>query len=247
MMWCVCGKRELIARGLFWSGATFLLSKLPKRDLLLVLNYHRIGEPDGRFFYPTIVSATAEELDGQVRCLKQYASLITRDKALAFPEGKQHDATPRCPLLILELAHATRGEAPPLTQRRFLYWDEARDMIRGNMAIGSHTHPHHVLSQLTPAGQRQELAQSRAILDEQLGVPVVTVAYPRDNRQAFTDDAQQAAQEAGYRAAFSSHGGVSLPGGTCRYDVKRNRVEDRSLTRFRVEAAMWRSTGRFWP
>jgi hypothetical protein len=57
----------------------------------------------------------------------------------------------------------------------------------------------------------------------------------------------QAAQEAGHRAAFSSHGGVNLPGGTRRYDVKRNPVEDRSLTRFRVEAAMCRSTGRFWP
>lgn len=48
----ISGKRELLAHSLLWSGATFLLSKLPKRDLVLVLNYHRIGDPDGHSFYP---------------------------------------------------------------------------------------------------------------------------------------------------------------------------------------------------
>lgn len=123
----ISGKRELLAHSLFWSGATFLLSKLPKRDLLLVLNYRRIGDPDGHSFYPAIFSATAQELD---------ASLVTLEEALAFPAN--NDATPRRRLLItfddgfLELAHATRAEAPPLTQRRFVYWDVARDMIRGD-------------------------------------------------------------------------------------------------------------------
>jgi hypothetical protein len=41
------GRRELLARGLFWNGATILLSKMPDCDLLLVLNHHRIGDPDG--------------------------------------------------------------------------------------------------------------------------------------------------------------------------------------------------------
>ena len=50
----ISGKRPLLAHSLFWSGATFLLSKLPKHDLLLVLNYHRIGDPDGHSFCPAI-------------------------------------------------------------------------------------------------------------------------------------------------------------------------------------------------
>ena len=56
------GKRELLARGLFWSGATFLFDQLPTRDLLLVLNYHRIGNPDDDSFDPGVFSATADEL-----------------------------------------------------------------------------------------------------------------------------------------------------------------------------------------
>ena len=52
------GKREWLARGLLRSGATSLLSRLPDRDSLLVLNYHRIGDPDDDLFDPGVFSAT---------------------------------------------------------------------------------------------------------------------------------------------------------------------------------------------
>jgi peptidoglycan/xylan/chitin deacetylase (PgdA/CDA1 family) len=68
-----------------------------------------------------------------------------------------------------ELTEEAEGTDPPGTLRRFLSWDEARDMIAGGMAIGSHTHSHTVLSQLTPEQQRHDLAQSRRLLREQLG------------------------------------------------------------------------------
>ena len=51
---------------------------------------------------------------------------------------------------LRELAEETKGEDPPETLRRFLNWDEAKEMILGGMAIGSHTHSHRVLSQLEP-------------------------------------------------------------------------------------------------
>ena len=69
---------------------------------------------------------------------------------------------------IRELAEEAKGEEPPGTLRRFLNWDEAREMTRGGMAIGSHTHSHCVLSQLQPDQQYEELSKSRAILKEKV-------------------------------------------------------------------------------
>jgi hypothetical protein len=71
------GKRELLARGLLWSGASILLSQLPAADSLLVLDYHRIGNPDDDLFDPGVFSATAEEFSDQITYLKRRVSPVT--------------------------------------------------------------------------------------------------------------------------------------------------------------------------
>ncbi|MCZ2154300.1 MAG: hypothetical protein LC114_10455, partial [Bryobacterales bacterium] len=64
---------------------------------------------------------------------------------------------------------------------------------------------------------------------------------------SYTSQTQEIAREAGYRIAFSFHGGSNLPGATPRYDVKRVGVGYQSPIRFRVQADVYRSTGRYWP
>jgi peptidoglycan/xylan/chitin deacetylase (PgdA/CDA1 family) len=94
------GKRELLARGLLWSGASFLLSRLPARDSLLVLNYHRIGNPDDDLFDPGVFEATADQFNDQISHLKRRVSLVTLEEALAFIDGTIKEKTRRCRVLI---------------------------------------------------------------------------------------------------------------------------------------------------
>jgi peptidoglycan/xylan/chitin deacetylase (PgdA/CDA1 family) len=148
---------------------------------------------------------------------------------------------------ISELGDQTRGASLPQTRRRFLNWEEAREMIAGGMAIGSHTHSHSVLSQLDLERQRQELAGSRALLRKHLGIEADALAYPVGSPVSFSDETRQLAQEVGYRAAFSFYGGTNLPGETRRHDVKRVGVGGQSGLRFRVQTAVCGFNGRFWP
>jgi len=337
------GKRELLARGLYWSGVTFLLGSLPPRDSLLVLNYHRIGNPDDDPFDSAVFSATGDEFGEQISFLKRHVSLVTLQEAQAFIDGTLRDKTPRCRVLItfddgyldnyklafpvlrshgvqgvfflatslvgsccvpwwdhiaflmktarnhrftlrypaelaidvvedgitksiqkvlrlykrpenadperflLELKEKTNGDDLPGTMRRFLNWDEAREMIASGMAIGSHTHSHTVLSQLGPEQQRDELGHSRAELEQRLGIEIDALAYPVGGTNSFSEQTQQLAKDAGYRAAFSFHGGTNLPGKMRPYDVKREGVGDQSWTRFQVQAAVSRWNGSYWP
>lgn len=337
------GKRELLAHGLFWSGASFLLSRLPARNSLLVLNYHRIGNPDEDLFDPGVFSATADQFNDQISFLKRHVSLVTLEEALGFIEGTIKEKIRRCRVLVTfddgyrdnydlaypilrshgvqgifflatgmvgschlpwwdhiaylvktaqkrqfslhypadlvvdidqngldeslrailalykrpdnadparfiqELAEEAKGGDPPQTLRRFLDWTEAREMIAGGMAIGSHAHSHHVLSQLKPDQQFKELSQSRAILKEQLGIKADALAYPVGTRTSFTDQTQAAARDAGYLAAFSFYGGTNLPGKISPYDVNRIGIDDQSWSRFRVQTSVCRFTGKFWP
>jgi peptidoglycan/xylan/chitin deacetylase (PgdA/CDA1 family) len=336
-------ERDLLAHVLFWSGTRFLLGQLPPRDSLLVLNYHRIGNPDEDTFDPGVFSATAEQFDDQIAYLKRNVSLVTLQEALAFIEGRPLDDSPRCRALITfddgyvdnyevafpilrshgvqgvfflvtdlvgtcsvpwwdriayliktarkprfslnypahlhinliengttkslkkilnlfaspenadpdrffqELQDEAQGDPPPSTQRRFLDWCEARLMITGGMAIGSHTRSHMVLSQLSLDQQRLELEQSRVQLRERLGVEIDALAYPVGDSSSFSDQTQRLAEEAGYRAAFSFYDGTNLPGRIRPYDVKRVSVDDHSRTRFRAKAAVCRPTGNYWP
>lgn len=337
------GKRDVLAHGLYWSGASFLLSHLPARDSLLVLNYHRIGNPDDDLYDPGVFSATADQFNDQISYLKKRDLLVTLDEALAYIDGSIKEKTRRCRVLIIfddgyldnykaaypilrahgaqgvfflvtsmvgtcqipwwdhiaflvktarrrqfllrypvdlmvnidergleeslrailmlyklpgnndstrfirELTEMSKGEEPSRTLRRFLNWDEAREMSIGGMAIGSHTHSHTVLSQLSADQQREELTKSRTILKAQLGVEADTLAYPVGSKTSFTDETQILAREAGYRAAFSFYGGTNLPGKTSLYDISRIGIEGQSTTRFRVQTAICRLTGKYWP
>jgi peptidoglycan/xylan/chitin deacetylase (PgdA/CDA1 family) len=337
------GKREWLARGLLWSGTTSLLSQLPDRDSLLVLNYHRIGDPDDDLFDPSVFSATGEDFDEQISHLKRAVSLVTLEEAVEFVGGAGNETARRCRVLITfddgyrdnydlafpilrshgvqgvfflatsmvgscavpwwdriawlmrtaqrrrftlhypaelwvdidrnglhaslqsvlrlykkrenldparflrELIEAANGEEVPETERRFLSWDEAREMNRGGMAIGSHTQSHAVLSQLTRQQQFEELSGSRAILKEELGVDVDALAYPVGHRDSFSGETKRHAQEAGYRGAFSHYGGTNLRGTASAFDIKRKKVVRQSMSRFRVQTAVCRATGKFWP
>lgn len=337
------GKRELIARGLFWSGITFLLGQLPERDALLVLNYHRIGNHDGDPFDAGVFSATGDQFYEQISYLKRRVSLVDLQEALAFVDGTIKEKSHPFRLLITfddgyldnyqvafpilrshgvqgvfflvtsmigsshvpwwdhiayliktarkrrfslhypvdlaidldkdgltkslrdvlslykrsenidparfirDLEVEAKGKDVPATPRRFLNWEEAREMIGGGMAIGSHTHSHPVLCQLGSEQQRQELAQSRALLREQLCIEADTLAYPVGGRESFSEQTQVLAKELGYRAAFSFHGGTNIPGKTFPFDIKRIAIGDQSWSRFRVQAAICRLTGNYWP
>ena len=94
------GKREILARGLLWSGAASLLARLPARDSLLVLNYHRIGNPDEDPFDPGVFSATGDQFAGQIAFLKRRVSLVTLEEALAFVNGTANGGGTRCRALI---------------------------------------------------------------------------------------------------------------------------------------------------
>jgi len=146
-----------------------------------------------------------------------------------------------------ELAEAVQGDPIPQVERRFLNWDEAREMVRGGMAIGSHTHSHVVLSQLEPHQQLEELSQSRTILKAQLGAEVEVLAYPVGHRDSFSEATKAIARDAGYRAAFSHYGGTNQRANASAFDIKRTKVVNQSMNRFQVQTAVCRATGKFWP
>jgi len=124
------------------------------------------------------------------------------------------------------------------SERCFLNWDEAREMQSAGMTFGSHTHTHEVLSGLSAERQVSELAESRTILERELGRRIDVLAYPVGAAYTFNADTRAALEGAGYQAAFSFYGGINMRDNVNRLDIRRNDCHSPSQDLFRLQTTL---------
>lgn len=128
-----------------------------------------------------------------------------------------------------------------LGRELFMSWNDLRQMADSGMSIGSHTHTHQILAQLSEADQRCELGLSRDLLEGRLKPPVQSVSYPVGGRDKFTAATKRLSSELGYKAGFSFYGGVNRSGQTDSLDIKRigiDTTDSSSLSRTRMVLTM---------
>ena len=85
----------------------------------------------------------------------------------------------------------------------FLDWDGAAGLAE-DAAIGSHTMVHAILSEEPPDDQAADLTESRRRLQEGLGVPAATLAYPNGTATDYDETTLDAAAAAGYAGAVTT-------------------------------------------
>src|SRR5206468_549762 len=114
----------------------------------------------------------------------------------AFPLLHEHEAAATIFLTIgalerdravLEKMRAIRdstdAEVAPLS------WTQVAEMRNAGIDFGSHTYSHANLARLSDDAAHSELARSKQIMEERLGVPVTSLAYPYGKPRAhFTRD-----------------------------------------------------------
>jgi peptidoglycan/xylan/chitin deacetylase (PgdA/CDA1 family) len=134
-------------------------------------------------------------------------------------------------------ARWTDDDGRRLGDRAMMTWDDVRALRAAGMGIGSHTAGHRVLQTLAPADLVSELKASRTTLEEQLGEPVTTIAYPVGKSIAKFPAVRQALADTGYELGFTSRPGPNrLPPEGDPFDMRRISVDrDRpaSWTRLR--------------
>lgn len=128
--------------------------------------------------------------------------------------------------------------------RQFMSWEEAQEMERAGMMIGSHTHSHEILSHLSPGDQKTECVRSRELL---LGNKLKSdcLAYPVGHQESYSDATIEAAKAAGYRFAFTNFGGINTPDDMHAFQVRRLGMDlGMSVPEFRWRLALPGLTGR---
>jgi peptidoglycan/xylan/chitin deacetylase (PgdA/CDA1 family) len=93
------------------------------------------------------------------------------------------------------------------TSGSYITSEQIKEMDKNSMRIEGHTVTHPQLDTLSYSKQLSELRDSKASLEKVLGRDVKYFAYPYGK---FNNDTLKAVEEAGYKLAFSTKGGLAV-------------------------------------
>jgi peptidoglycan/xylan/chitin deacetylase (PgdA/CDA1 family) len=181
------------------------VATLRRRGYTFVSLEHLVARLDDDALPDGVVALTFD--DGTVDNLEVLASLLTE---LALPA-----TVFVCPGL-LGTAHFAMPAAAGV---RLMNADELRELASSPLVrIGSHTNEHTELTNATAEQAYEEMASSKASLEELLQVPIDAFAYPKCGYSAACPDA---AQRAGYAVA------VTCAGHGChrRFELARESID----------------------
>jgi peptidoglycan/xylan/chitin deacetylase (PgdA/CDA1 family) len=152
--------------------------------------------------------------------------------AKAFPLLQQHGFSATI-FLVLNRVGRRRdwGLGPPVD---LMGWDHVEEMARCGFSFQSHTCSHPDLTELSAVALRQELADSKAKLEDKVQREVRYLAYPYGR---YNDRVLDGAREAGYAAAYGTD---NAAGGVYCMQRLSPQANDPSL-KFAVKSSPWAS------
>jgi peptidoglycan/xylan/chitin deacetylase (PgdA/CDA1 family) len=93
--------------------------------------------------------------------------------------------------------------------RRLMGWKEIREIADHGIRIGSHSVSHPDLTQVSDENLVREVGDSKRMIEDQLGLPVDSFAYPFGR---FDERVKEAVARAGYAVACTTNSGFNGPG-----------------------------------
>ncbi|MBI3248590.1 MAG: polysaccharide deacetylase family protein [Deltaproteobacteria bacterium] len=201
-----------------------------QRPSVRILYYHSVSDlPVRSSVAPEVFAAHMEHLSRHdyrvlsltdaVQCLQARSPLPLKSVVLTFDDGFVDNYEQAFPILtrykfpatvFLATSYIGSGCLPTLTRTEFvpqpLTWEQVKEMHAGGVEFGSHTLTHPMLSQVSPEQVRQEVRDSKCLMEDILGAPVRFFCYPRGD---FSAAVRQTVQDEGYAAACTIRPGVN--------------------------------------
>lgn len=171
---------------------------------------------DGKYFHISFDDGFAGVVRNAVPILLDDRMTATLFVATAFVEAGFNDVVSYCTRIM--------GYAAPI---EVATWKELRQAQAAGFEIGSHTHSHARLSEVSgdPNRMAVELEHSKALIEQRLGAPCISIAWPYGTDRDIDGTALAAIRRAGYEACFSAVRGCVEPGVTGALRIPRHQVE----------------------
>lgn len=188
---------------------------------------------------------TAIGVERLVQAITQGAELPPHPVIITFDDGHRDNYTAAFPIMqkygytgILYLVYNYIGK------EGYMDVEEIKEMRRAGWEVGSHGLNHLDLKYLTPERQRDEIAISRALLEQLLGFPILTFAYPFGS---MNDSAMDQARRAGYIAAMGANGYAASQGKGNLFYLQRVEIKGSEDAKTFIRFLPWHGDPSFLP
>ncbi|HEY3342315.1 MAG TPA: polysaccharide deacetylase family protein [Anaerolineae bacterium] len=221
-----------------------------------ILMYHHVGNPkvaqtysvdqtmfDWQMDYLEQQGYHTVSLDDIAAAMATGSPLPAKPVALTFDDGWALQITNTLPTLLRHHFRATYYIIVNATGKRAasMTWEQVRQLRDAGMWIGSHTLTHGHLNGMSETRLLEELAGSKQTLENELGVPITSLAYPGGSFNALVE---RMAQAAGYTTAVTVIKGYTqradLPYRLQRVGVYGVDTQDRFIAK--VDATFFRKS-----
>jgi peptidoglycan/xylan/chitin deacetylase (PgdA/CDA1 family) len=135
---------------------------------------------------------------------------------------------------LREQARNRHSPVEPSFVDRTLSWGEITEMDKAGVCFGSHTDTHQILTAGPANLAREEVRQSRDVLERTLGKPCQAFAYPNGN---WSPETRQIVDEIGFTRAVTTQRGA-WTSVSDSLAIPRSNVSESNVVGL---------TGRFWP
>ena len=133
------------------------------------------------------------------------------------------------------------GVVPPAEDPSLmLTWDQVRTMARQGCRFGSHTVSHPILSQITIPEVTREVSDSKRMIENAIGQPVTTFAYPSGRAQDYSPEVIDLVRQAGYKAAVTNTTFGVNAAGEDLYRINRLRPWEEDLPSFYLKLSWYK-------
>lgn len=172
----------------WWGEGKRLVQRAQVDEAIIEGHIYHLRQPDEQ-------AALARLIDARLRHARSVAErehfLASVRETLAVPSPILEEEIPSLPLT----------------------WEQVREMEEsGWVSFGAHTMHHPILAYLSdPTEVRQEVESCRTLLEQRLGHPVRSFAYPVGQRQHIGEGVVEAVRQAGYDWAVTTHYGFNTP------------------------------------
>ena len=237
--------------GLFLALVVFLVAWIYPKKMAPVLMYHHVTEGE----VASKLEVSKKTFTMQMSYLKSHGfQVVAPDElvhsvqsgqrpekqiVLTFDDGYQDNYTQAAPILE---SFGFRGIFFIVTdwigKPGWMTWEQVRDLQRRGHTIGAHSVTHRFLTAMSLAEAKDEIYNSKKLIEERLGQSIHFFCYPAGR---FNTAIENLVQQAGCRAAFTNAPGWAFSNRDV-FALKRIRISDNYNTPLQFG---WRLSGYF--
>jgi len=220
--------------------ASFFLLYISNNYVVPIVMYHHVSDADKN----DVLYVSPEKFEYHMTYLneRRYNVISLDDYVKATLEGKSF---PRKTVVLTfddafddfyenALAILKKYEFPAtvftpsdlMDERGQMTFIQLKALVDNGIDIGSHTRTHVYLPQLSPHQQKNQITESKRILEEKLGISVNHFAYPVGG---FSNKIKAFVKEAGYMSASTTNRGFDRSNKDI-YELKRIRFSNKDKT-----------------